>query len=128
MVVVGARRSAVELPSREPPELRDRRRLRIERGAIEACGALGALGDPAGVEERLEMSADGRLRHLEGPRQLADAKLVMRDEPKKPHARRIAEQPEPAKPVGVAGCEGVSIAGDPRAIASCRWRRSSLRA
>ena len=97
-VVLLERGGGAQVLPAHPPELAHVGAERRARHAVEALRALGALGDPALLEERLQVPAHGALRQLHGARQFAHAELLALEEPEDPQAREVAERPQPAQP------------------------------
>ena len=69
----------------------------VERERVVAAGAVPSRGDPSGIEERLEVTADRRLRQLEDGAQLGDRQLVALEHHQHAAASRIGQRGQVVK-------------------------------
>ena len=104
---------APEMVTAHAPELAHVRGQRGGHHAIQALRALGALGHPALLEERLQVAAHRALRQLQRARQFAHAQLLALEQAQHAQARHVPERSQPAQPSfpGIRGIRGHGPSG-----------------
>ena len=104
---------APEMVTAHAPEFAHVRGQCGRHHAIEALRALGALGHPALLEERLQVAAHRALRQLQRARQFAHAQFLALQETQHAQARHVPERAQPAQPAfpGIRGIRGHGPSG-----------------
>ena len=95
-VLVGAGGQA-HLLAEECPESPSRGPAVVERERVVAARAVPSRGDPSGIEERLEVTADRGLRQLEDGAELGDRQLVALEHHQHAAASRIGQRRQVVK-------------------------------